>query len=165
MVARRAHNPKVIGSNPVPASKREKPQSERAAAFSFWARRDPARPFLSRTVRRSNRSLQHEFFIHEPSWQEPLEAEREWNRGPRGRARQARHEGTQVPPRAHHADEPFGPEHVPNPRRGLGVSPSTSTRSPSPHGRVSEKRHRGVVGEMHEALTAQGRRELFDLGH
>jgi hypothetical protein len=33
LVARRAHNPKVVGSSPAPATKNEKPQVEKFEAF------------------------------------------------------------------------------------------------------------------------------------
>jgi hypothetical protein len=36
LVARRAHNPKVVGSSPAPATSSKKPQVERSEAFLFY---------------------------------------------------------------------------------------------------------------------------------
>jgi len=36
LAARRAHNPKVTGSNPVPATKFDRPGSHRSGPFRFW---------------------------------------------------------------------------------------------------------------------------------
>jgi hypothetical protein len=36
LVARRAHNPKVVGSSPAPATLSKKPQVERFEAFFVW---------------------------------------------------------------------------------------------------------------------------------